>query len=226
MSEDAHGETRRFRAAAAAVVAFTGLLWLIHAVALAGGWPGAALGIRPRDPAGLVGIVTAPLVHGSAGHLFSNTLPLLVIGTALLFGSPRAARIVVPVVWLGSGVAVWLFARDAVHLGASGLAYGMLTFVFLAGVLRRDPRSVALTLLVFFLHGSMIWGVLPLREGMSFESHLAGAVIGLVLALALRERDAPRQRPRKYAWEGKEIDEEHPAADLFRDEHGRVRDRE
>ncbi|MEX0606445.1 MAG: rhomboid family intramembrane serine protease, partial [Halofilum sp. (in: g-proteobacteria)] len=166
----------------AAVAAFIGLLWLIHGIAMASGGSPGALGIRPRDPIGLIGVVTAPLVHGSASHLFSNTLPLFVLGTALLFGSPRAARIVVPVLWLGSGLAVWLFARDAMHLGASGLAYGMMTFVFLTGVLRRDARSAALSMLVFFLHGSMIWGVLPLREGISFESHLAGAVIGLFLA--------------------------------------------
>ena len=210
-------ETGRFRRAAIIVAGFTTLLWLIHGLAVAGGWDLATLGVRPRVAAGLVGVVTAPLVHGSAGHLFSNTLPLLVLGTALLFGSPRAARVVVPIVWLGSGMAVWLFARPAAHIGASGLAYGMMTFVFLAGVLRRDPRSVALALIVFFLHGSMIWGVLPLRAGVSFESHLAGAVLGLLCALALRDRDGPRGRPRKYAWEGKEIDDEHPAAELFMD---------
>lgn len=208
-------ETQRLRAAAVAVVLFTAGLWLIHGLASAAGWDMAALAVRPREPSGLVGIVTAPLVHGSAGHLFSNTLPLLVLGTALLFGSPRATRIALPVIWLGSGLAVWLFARDAAHLGASGLAYGMMTFVFLAGILRRDRRSIGLGLIVFFLHGSMIWGVLPLRAGVSFESHLAGAVTGVICAIALRERDGPRQRPRKYAWEGKEIDDEHPAAELF-----------
>ncbi len=225
MLEEADRETRRFRAVVAAVAAFISLLWLIHGIAMASGWSPGVLGIRPLDPVGLIGIVTAPLVHGSASHLFSNTLPLFVLGTALLFGSPRAARVVVPVLWLGSGLAVWLFARDAVHIGASGLAYGMMTFVFLAGVLRRDARSAALSMLVFFLHGSMIWGVLPLREGISFESHLAGAVIGLFLAIALRGRDAPRERPRKYAWEGKEIDEEHPAAELFMDPDDRPSDR-
>ena len=226
MANDATSEMRRFRAAVGAVVVFTGLLWAIHGVSLVTDSHLAVLGIRPREIGGLIGVVTAPLVHGSVSHLFSNTLPLLVLGTALLFGSPRAARIVLPLVWLGSGLAVWLFARDAIHIGASGLAYGMMTFVFVAGVLRRDKRSIALTLLVFFLHGSMIWGVLPLRAGVSFESHLAGAVIGVALAFALRERDAPRGRARKYAWEGQAIDEEHPAAELFMDGERNTRDRD
>lgn len=216
----------RLRAAGAAAAGFVALLWVIHAAAAVGGWTLAPLGVRPGSANGLVGVVTAPLVHASAGHLLGNSLPLLVLGTAMLFGTPRAARIALPAIWLGAGIGVWLFARPAVHIGASGLAYGMMFFVFVAGIARRDRRSVALALIVFFLHGGMIWGVLPLEPGISFEYHLAGAVVGLVCALVLQARDPVEGRRRKYVWEGKDIDLDHPAAELFLDDDHDRADRE
>jgi membrane associated rhomboid family serine protease len=206
----------RLKRGAAAWLSFIALLWLIQVLASVGDWDRAALAVRPHEAAGLVGVLTAPLIHGSVQHLLSNSLALGVIGTALVVGWPRASRWVVPLIWVGSGLAVWLFAREAAHLGASGLAYGMMFFVLVAGIARRDSRSVALVLIVLFLHGGMIWGILPLQAGVSFESHLAGAVWGCLCALAMRERRGPRPRPRKYQWEGKAIDDEHPAADLFR----------
>lgn len=207
-------EAARLRRVGAAVAGFVALLWVVQALAVTGDWSLRPLGIRPREPAGLVGVLAAPLVHASWSHLFGNTLPLLVLGTAMVFGTPRAARVALPVIWLAAGLAVWLFARPSVHLGASGLAYGMMFFVLAAGIARRDRRSVALVLVVFFLHGGMIWGVLPLERGVSFEYHLAGAVAGVLAALPVARRD-PLPRRRKYAWEGKPIDDEHPAADLF-----------
>ncbi len=213
-------ELVRLRRGAAGWIGFVILLWLIEGWATLGDWQRAALAVRPHEAAGLVGVVTAPLIHGSGSHLLSNSLPLIVIGTALVFGWPRASRVVLPLLWLGSGLAVWMFAREAAHLGASGVAYGMMFFVFFAGVLRRDPRSVGLVLIVLFLHGGMVWGVLPLREGVSFESHLSGAMLGAICAFALRERRPPARKRRKYAWEGKDIDEEHPAADLFIERDG------
>lgn len=218
-TSEATGDVGRLRRAGVFMAALVAVLWVVHAAATLGGWDLRPLGVRPGVPAGLIGVVTAPLVHGSWSHLFSNTLPLLVLGTAMLYGAPRAARVALPAIWLGSGVAVWLLARESAHLGASGLAYGMMFFVFVSGIARRDRRSVALALIVFFLYGGMIWGVLPIEAGVSFEYHLFGAIAGIACALVLRERD-PRPRRRKYAWEGEEIDMEHPAADLFLDETG------
>ena len=105
----------------------------------------------------------------------------------------------IPAVYLGPGIAVWLFARASVHVGASGLVYGLVSYIFVAGVIRRDRRAIAASLLVSFLYGSLAWGVLPIEPGVSWETHLAAALIGLVLAIALRRLDIP---PRKrYAWE-------------------------
>lgn len=191
------------RRAFGAVAAFVGLLWIVRAVESVAGLDLVTLGVFPRRADGLQGVLLAPLVHGSWSHLVANTLPLLVLGTALLYGYPRSARLVVPAVYLGTGLAVWLLGRAAWHVGASGLSYGLLLFVFTMGVLRWDPRAIALAMIVFFLHGSMIWGVLPYDPEVSFESHLAGAAIGAGLAFALRRRDPPPPRKR-YDWEGED----------------------
>ena len=98
---------------------------------------------------------------------------------------------------------VWLLARPAYHLGASGLCFGMLFFVFTLGVIRWDRRAIALSLIVFFLYGGMIWGLLPVSPGVSFESHIAGAALGLILAIALRNRD-PAPPEKTYDWEGED----------------------
>ncbi len=208
----------RLKHAAAAAALFTAALWLIHALGAALGMPAGLLGVRPGYAAGLHGILTAPLVHGSVRHLLANTPPLLVLGTAMLYGFPRASRIALPVIWLGSGLGVWLFARDATHLGASGLTYGMMFFVFVIGVLRRDRPSMGLAMIVFFLYGSMVWGVLPLEAGISFESHLFGALAGIAAAFLLRRRDPLAER-RLYDWEKEPSEEQDDAVigDLWRD---------
>ena len=112
----------------------------------------------------------------------------------------------IPAVYLGPGIAVWLFAGASVHIGASGLVYGLVSYIFVAGVLRRDRRAIAASLLVSFLYGSLAWGVLPIKPEVSWETHLAAALIGLVLAIALRRLDIP---PRKhYAWEDEKDEDE------------------
>ena len=127
-----------------------------------------------------------------------------------------ASRIVLPAIYFGPGVAVWLFARDSVHIGASGLVYGLVSYVFVAGLMRRDRRAIAASLLVVFVYGSLVWGVLPIQPHMSWEMHLSAAVIGVLLALAFRKLDVP---PRKrYAWEEEataddDNDEERPVAE-------------
>jgi membrane associated rhomboid family serine protease len=163
-------------------------------------------GIRPRQLEGLSGIALAPLLHGDFAHLVSNVLPLLVVGTALLHLYPDSARIVLPAIYVGPGIAVWLLGRDSIHIGASGLVYGLVSYVFIAGLLRRDRRAIAASLLVSFMYGALVWGVLPIKLGVSWETHLAAALIGVVLALFLRSRDIPPRR--RYAWEGEPDPEE------------------
>ena len=196
-----------FRRALLLALGFVALLWLIEALNLGFDLGLERFGVQPRDAAGLLGIPLAPLLHGGVGHLLANSLPLLIVGTAMLHLYPQSARTVLPAIYLGPGFAVWLFARGGVHVGASGLIYGLAGYVFVAGLIRRDRRAIAASLLVSFLYGSLTWGVLPTRPDVSWETHLAAALIGIALAIALRHRDVlPRKR---YAWE----DEPAPAPD-------------
>ena len=181
---------------------FVALIWLIDIGNWALDLELRRFGVRPRQFAGLPGILLAPLLHGGPVHLAANSLPLLVLGTGMLYLYPNSSLKVLPAVYLGPGVAVWLFAAGGIHVGSSGLVYGLASYVFVAGVIRRDRRAIAASLLVAFLYGSMVWGVLPIEPGVSWESHLAAALIGLALAIALRRLDIP---PRKrYSWEGEE----------------------
>jgi membrane associated rhomboid family serine protease len=195
-----------FRLAARLSLGFVGLLWLIALL----GW-GLGLerfGVHPRQWIGLPGILAAPLLHVGFKHLIANSLPLLVLGTVMLQLYPTAAFRVLPAIYLGPGVAVWLFAREGIHVGASGLVYGLVSYIFVAGVIRRDRRAIAASLLVAFLYGALVWGVLPVKYGVSWETHLAAALIGALLAIAMRHRDNP---PRiRYSWEGSEDESGQP----------------
>jgi len=190
---------RSFSLALKAALWFTALLWVILLVDTVFGLGLGHYGLRPRHLEGLIGIFTAPLLHGGAEHLFSNTLPLLISLTTLLYLYPKSAMRVIPVIWAGSAVLAWVVGRDSLHIGASGLIYGMLAYVFVGGILRMDMRSVAVSVMVWFLYGSMIWGVLPIRPDMSWELHLSGAIVGVVLAIVYRRWDV--MPVKRYRWE-------------------------
>ncbi|HXV08775.1 MAG TPA: rhomboid family intramembrane serine protease [Burkholderiales bacterium] len=179
---------------------FAILLWLIKIFESVTGFDTIPYGVYPHKLSGLLGIFTAPLIHGSPEHLLANTLPIVVLGTALLYGYPRSARIVLPVLFLGSGLGVWLIGRESYHVGASGLSFGMMFFVFTQGVLRWDRRAIGLAMVVFFLYGGMVWGVFPGDPQVSYESHLSGAILGVALAFLLRRRDPPPP-VKRYSWE-------------------------
>lgn len=188
-----------FRLAVKIALGFIALIWLIQLLNWGLDLELERFGVRPRELAGLPGILLAPLLHAGFAHLIANSLPLLVLGTGMLHLYPNSALKVIPAVYLGPGIAVWLFARPSVHVGASGLVYGLVSYIFVAGLIRRDKRAIAASLLICFLYGTLAWGVLPIEPGVSWETHLAAALIGLMLAIALRRLDIP---PRKrYAWE-------------------------
>ena len=189
-----------FRRALQIALAFVAVLWLIQYVNWGLELGLQRFGVRPREWSGLIGILAAPLLHGGFAHLIANSLPMVVLGTAMLHLYPRASLAVLPAVWLGPGLAVWLFARDSTHLGASGLVYGLVGYVFVAGVIRRDRRAIAASLLVSFMYGTLTWGVFPIKEGVSWETHLAAALVGVTFAILYRNVDrAPLVH---YDWEG------------------------
>ena len=178
---------------------FIGVLWTVFIFDQAFGLRLGQFGLRPGSLPGLIGVVSAPLLHANFQHILSNTLPMLISLTAVLYLYPNSALRVIPLVWIGSGALAWLIGRPNLHIGASGLIYGLLAFVFISGILRRDLRSVSVSLLVGFLYGSMVWGVLPTRPQMSWEMHLSGALIGVMLAFLFQKWD--RVPVVRYEWE-------------------------
>jgi membrane associated rhomboid family serine protease len=203
---------RNFRLALKMALVFVGILWTVFIFDAVFGLQLARFGLRPGNVPGLIGIVTAPLLHGSFEHILSNTLPMFISLTATLYLYPKSAIRVIPSIWLGSGALAWFIGRPTIHVGASGLIYGLLAYVFVSGIIRNDMRSVSVSLLVGFLYGSMIWGVLPIRPHMSWEMHLTGALFGVILAIVFRNWD---RTPRvSYDWEKDDsIPEWYPESD-------------
>jgi membrane associated rhomboid family serine protease len=191
---------------------FVALLWLIEGCDRLFNLELYRFGVFPRDVSGLAGILFGPLLHGSWGHLIANSSTLLVLVTVLLFAYPRSARWMLLLTWLGSGLGVWLFARASYHFGASGLTHGMMFYIFVSGILRHDRQSIALSMIVFFLYGSMVWGIFPQEQGISYETHFFGALCGVVTAFLFRNLD-PLLPEKHYDWEDEESDEEKPGSD-------------
>lgn len=180
--------------------AFVLLLWVIKILEVIFNFNLAGYGLLPREVIGLIGIITTPLIHADFNHLISNSLPLLFLGTGLFYFYKEASLKAVLLIYFVPSIMVWFFGRDAYHIGASGMIYGFVTFLFFSGIFRRDARSIALALVVTFFYGSLVWGVLPLDSKVSWESHLAGAFVGFVCALLFKKSD-PYKR---YDWEDEE----------------------
>ena len=158
------------------------------------------LGVYPRTQSGLLGVITAPLIHGSWEHVIGNTLPLALVGSMLIYGYPRSRFWALAGIWLLSGASVWLFARSSYHFGASGLTHGIFFYLFVGGILRRDRLSAALLMIAFYMYGGMIMTIFPQDSGVSFESHFFGAASGAIFAYAFRNWD-PKPKRKKYPWE-------------------------
>lgn len=173
------------------------------------------LGVKPHTLAGLVGILTAPLIHGSWQHVLGNSLPLILLGSLLIYGYPKSRWWTIVIIWIFSGIGVWLFARDSFHFGASGLTHGLFFYLFTAGILRRDKLFSVLLMIAFYMYGSMVLTILPTEQGISFEYHLFGAIAGLISAIFFRHWD-PKLKEKNYSWQKQEgIDE---TDDLINDE--------
>lgn len=169
------------------VVAFVGAIWGVFLVSLALPWLHLEhYGITPRTSRGLVGIVAAPFLHANFEHLTSNTVPLVVL-LLLLAGSNARSWAVVLAITLAGGGLLWMFGRTATHIGASGLIFGLIAYLIVAGLLERRFVPLAISLLVGFMYGSVLWsGVVPrMGSAVSWDGHLLGAVAGGVVAWGL-----------------------------------------
>jgi membrane associated rhomboid family serine protease len=185
---------------------FVALMWLVRIAEILFEIDLSDLGIYPLSVRGLPGIVLSPLIHANFNHLFNNSLPLFFLGTALFyFYSDVAVKVFLWTYFL-TGLFVWIAGREAWHIGASGLVYGIASFLFFSGILRRHFRLIALSLLIVFLYGSMVWGLFPgVYKNVSWESHMLGFVSGVMLALYYR-KEGP-QVP-EYEWLTHEEDED------------------
>lgn len=163
-------------------------LWFIKAVEWMLAIDFGSLGILPRTLEGVSGILFSGFIHGDVFHLMSNTIPLVLLGGAIIYFYDRKGFRIILFLYLVTGLAVWVFARPAYHVGASGLVYGMLSFLLFRGLIRRDRQALAISFTVFILYGgSMFSGLMPEDSRISWESHLIGFVLGFFCAIFYRK---------------------------------------
>ena len=192
-------------------------IWLVFWFEVRFGFNLSKYGIYPQTLKGLRGIVFSPFLHGNIEHIYHNTIPLFVLSTALFyFYRPIAWRVIILGILI-SGFLTWCIGRPSYHIGASGLIYVLVSFTFFKGVFAKHYRLIALSLLVIFLYGSMIWYTFPIEEGISWEGHLSGLITGLLFALLFKKEIA---KPKGYAWEQENYNEDNDPFLQHFDEHG------
>jgi membrane associated rhomboid family serine protease len=162
--------------------ALLALIVAIHALRTVGIIDTYSWGIFPREEYGMRGVFLAPLVHSNIRHLLSNAAPLAITLFSLLFFYPKVAMRGLMMIWFFTGVAVWLLAGKAWHIGASGVVYGLVSFLFWSGVFRKNKKSIVLALVMLILYSGMFEGILPNEPGISWESHLYGSLVGIFAA--------------------------------------------
>jgi membrane associated rhomboid family serine protease len=184
---------------------FVFLMWFVKITEILFEADFSFFGIYPLEAKGLPGIIFSPLIHEDFKHLFNNSIPLFLLSTAVFYFYSEVALKVSLWTYFLTGIFVWLAGREAYHIGASGLVYGLASFLFFSGIIRKYYRLIALSLLVVFLYGSMVWGMLPeLYKNVSWESHMLGFVSGIILAVWFRN-EGP-QSP-VYDWMEEDEDE-------------------
>ena len=192
-------EEQRLKSAVVPGLVLTALLVLVHLLSWLTDLNLARLGIFPRTAKGLIGIVTAPLVHHDMLHLLSNSFPLIFFSAFIFLHYRKIGPELIGWLWATTGIWTWVMARPSYHIGASGVVYAMAGFLFFSGLFRRDRPSVAISFIVMALYGGLVYGVFPKEEQISWESHLMGLLAGGLFAWYFRNTDRPVQK--KYSWE-------------------------
>lgn len=173
------------------------LIWIVQLVNMISGYSlNQLLGLEPRELDGLPGIVAMPFLHASPAHALANTGPVFIMGGIMTIVARQALPLATAIVVGLGGVLVWVFARDAVHVGASGLIFGWFGFLAVRGLIDRSLISIIASIGVVGIYGAMVWGVLPGRADVSWEAHLFGAIAGVVAAI-LTPVVAARQEKRR-----------------------------
>ena len=192
-------ENKRIIYACVFPLCFVILLWIIETMkwGLDAHWH--FLGVFPREINGLQGIVASPLIHADFSHLLSNTIPLFILGWCLCYFYTKIAYRTFFLIWITSGLITWYIGRESWHIGASSLIYGLSFFLFLSGILRNHIPLIAISMLVTFLYGSIVWNMFPIseivEERISWEGHLSGALTGIIWAIIFRKRGPQKPLP-------------------------------
>ena len=198
-------------------VFFVLIIWLVFWFEVRFGYNFSKYGIYPQSLGGLRGVLVSPFVHSDIQHVYHNSIPLLVLSIALFyFYRPIAWKVVLFGILL-SGFLTWCIGRPSYHIGASGLIYVLVSFTFFKGVFTKYYRLIALSLVVVFLYGGMIWYALPVEKGISWEGHLSGLITGLLFALIFKKEIA---QPKKYIWEQENYNEDEDPFLKHFDENG------
>lgn len=189
---------------------FIFLIWFVYWVEIQFSYNFTRAGILPRNLSGLKGVLFSPFIHSDINHLFNNSIPLFVLLSFLIY---FYRAVYIKVLFFGgllSGLLTWVIAREAFHIGASGIVYLLFSFVFFSGIIKKQFQLVAVSLIVIFLYGSMVWYVFPIKEGISWEGHLSGFVVGLIFAYIFKQKGIVKEE-----YEFKQTD-----FDLLFDDHG------
>jgi membrane associated rhomboid family serine protease len=199
---------------------FVFFMWLVKVIEILFEIDLSGFGIYPLTGRGLPGIIFSPFIHADFKHLFNNSLPLFFLATALFYFYSEVALKVFTWTYFLTGVFVWIAGREAWHIGASGLVYGLASFLFFSGIIRRYFRLIALSLLIVFLYGSMVWGIFPgTYKNVSWESHMLGSFSGVFLAIWYR-----KEGPQQPVYEWMKEDEENRESEIS-DDPGEKADR-
>lgn len=190
------------------------LMWIVYALEWKMGWNFNGFGIHPRTMEGLIGVLTGPFIHGSAKHLFNNSIPFVILSMSLFYFFQEEGIRIFILGWILSGVGTWLIGRPSYHIGASGVVYFLFGFLFLSGLIRKNIGLTALSLVLCFLYGGMMWYVFPIEADISWEGHSSGLLVGFVLAILWRQK-GPKSP--KHIFEKTEFDE-------FFDQYGNLRE--
>ena len=177
-------------------------MWVVKLIEYNFGLSFAHYGVFPQSFSGLKGILFSPFIHKDFSHLINNSYPVLILGGMLFSFYKKIAPQLFVWLFFIAGFWLWVIGRPSFHIGASGIIYALASFLFVSGIIRKNPRLSAISMLIIFLYGSLIWGLLPTKEPISWEGHLAGFLAGVVVAVFYR-KEGPKRK--KYQWE---IDEE------------------
>tara|TARA_B110000003_G_C16607306_1_gene518012 strand:- start:249 stop:932 length:684 start_codon:yes stop_codon:yes gene_type:complete len=201
-------------------ILFLAIMWIVKIIEYSFDFSFVSFGVYPKNLAGIRGILLSPFIHKDFSHLLNNSYPVLILGGILFAFYKKIAIQLFLWQFFISGFWLWIIGRPSFHIGASGIIYAMASFLFISGVIRKNPRLSAISMLVIFLYGSMIWGVLPTNQPISWEGHLSGFIAGIIVAIFYRKEGPKRKR---YQWEIDEELEEKEKLDVIAEKKNKFR---